>query len=195
LHSFDVEAAEPVLLGSIVDGNKSIAVMGTDDGTKFIRIGGTVGRNYRLESVRFKHAVFRHKEETITLTHGQYFSEEDNQPLQGIEFDDNKIVLSQKLRNYFREKEGLLKILMQVAAVPVVHDGDMVGFKLLEIDKGSIYDVISLRDRDIITDIDGTPLDSALTAIKALNRVKTEDKFGFTLIRAGVTKTFKVSVR
>ena len=61
---------------------------------------------------------------------------------------------------------------MQAAAVPYTKNGKLIGFKLLEIDEGSIYNVAGIQNGDVITHINDLPINDAGAAIRALTKLK-----------------------
>ena len=63
---------------------------------------------------------------------------------------------------------------MQAAAVPYTKNGNH-GFRLLQIDKGSIYDMAGLKDGDIVNTLTNYRIVDAGRVIKALSSLKTAD--------------------
>ena len=102
--------------------------------------------------------------------------------VEGMEKDGNTLIVNRDLKDSL-VKENLSKILMQAATVPYTENGRLVGFKLLEIDKGSIYDMAGLKNGDIVTHINELPIVDAGRAIKALSSLKTADTASFGFLR------------
>jgi type II secretion system protein C len=104
----------------------------------------------------------------------------DLRQAQGIERQGQTLKVSRSLKDNLAG-ENLNKVLMQAAAVPHVENGRLVGFQLLEIDEGSIFDMAGFRDGDIITHINEQPINDAAIAIRALNGLKaaTSATFGY----------------
>ena len=98
----------------------------------------------------------------------------------GIERQGNTLRISRDLKENLIGK-NLNKILMQAAAVPYTKNGKLIGFKLLEIDEGSIYNVAGIKNGDIITHINDLPINDAGAAIRALTKLKKANtaKFGY----------------
>jgi type II secretion system protein C len=101
---------------------------------------------------------------------------------EGIERTGNTLKVSRTLKENL-VGENLNKILMQASAVPHVEQGRLVGFQLLEIDSGSIFDIAGLKNGDIITYINDQPINDAALAIKALSRLKSANTATFGYIR------------
>ncbi len=100
----------------------------------------------------------------------------------GIERSGNTLKVTRSLKDNL-VGENLNKILMQAAAVPHIEQGRLIGFQLLEIDRGSIFDVAGLKNGDIITHINERPINDAALAIKALSGLKSASSASFTYIR------------
>jgi type II secretory pathway component PulC len=89
-----------------------------------------------------------------------------------VERHDDEVTLSTALRNDIAGP-GLAKVMMQAAATLVPG----VGFRLTDIDPGSIFDQVGLNDGDIVMEIDGVALSDPLTAVTALRSAAGEDYF------------------
>jgi general secretion pathway protein C len=103
-----------------------------------------------------------------------------------------------KLSGSFRDKvinNDLSKIMMQASAIPNYVNGQIKGFKLLQIDEGSIYDNAGFKDEDVITSINGTPLDNISATIKLLNSLKNETHIEVEYERGGESKTTTIDVQ
>ena len=98
----------------------------------------------------------------------------------GIERVGNTLKITRELKDNLVGK-NLNKILMQAAAVPYTKNGKLIGFKLLEIDEGSIYNVAGIQNGDVITHINDLPINDAGAAIRALTKLKKAStaKFGY----------------
>lgn len=92
--------------------------------------------------------------------------------------------------------EGLLEILDQAASAPVfdVETGDVVGYELSDIEPGSVYRTVGLKNHDVVLALDGTPLSDPRTAVELLRYVKTLDKFDVLIMRRGERRTIHVMV-
>ena len=103
--------------------------------------------------------------------------------IEGLERDGNVLTVNKNLKETL-VGENLNKILMQAAAVPHTKNGKLIGFKLLEIDTGSIYDVAGFQNGDIITHINELPINDAGRAIKALSSLKSASVANFAYLRS-----------
>lgn len=112
---------------------------------------------------------------------------------EGIEKDGNTLKVTKALKESLTG-ENLNKVLMQAAAVPFVSDGRLVGFQLLEIDPGSIFDIAGIRNGDVITHINEQPINDAALAIRALNALKSSSSAKFSYLRGGKTEDLLIQI-
>ncbi len=111
----------------------------------------------------------------------------------GFERNGNKISVSASYRDKL-VNEDLSKILMQATAIPKMEGGQIVGFSLLQIDAGSIYDKAGLKNHDVVTAINGVKLTNAAGAIKLLKSLKGSDGVTIDLKRNGVAQQLELNV-
>ena len=80
-----------------------------------------------------------------------------------------------KMTGMYRDKlvkEDLARVLMQATVEPYQEGGLIAGFKISQIDAGSIYDKAGLLNGDIITHINEQELSSVANSIKLLQSLK-----------------------
>lgn len=92
--------------------------------------------------------------------------------------------------------DSLTTILNQSASAPVFdQDGELRGYRLFDIDRGSIYDLVGLKNGDVVTHIDDTLLTSAELAVNLLRYVKNQPEFSYTVQRLAGTAPIRYHVR
>jgi general secretion pathway protein C len=101
----------------------------------------------------------------------------------GVVRQGNTVRLTQAYRDQVL-KHDLSKVLMQAAAVPVYANGELQGFRLLDIEPGSIYELAGLQNGDIVTAINSQPLTDVGRTIKLLQSLRDEAKADVTVQRA-----------
>lgn len=124
---------------------------------------------------------------------GAFAAANDNYSEDGFERKGNKV----KISGTFRDKvvnEDLSSVLMQATAIPKVENGEIVGFKVLQIDAGSIYDKAGLKDHDVITSINGVKLNSISGAVKLLQSLRNSADVEINLRRGGTPMQLELSV-
>ena len=89
------------------------------------------------------------------------------------------------------------QILFQAGSEPVFIGGEQIGYRLFDIDAGSVFETAGFMNGDIVTHIDGTSLSTPKAAMDALISIKFQDEFYYTVMQFsgfGKSKTFKVVV-
>lgn len=114
--------------------------------------------------------------------------------VEGIERQGDVLKVSKQLKDSLSSSEGLNKILMQAATVPYVENGRLLGFRLLEIEPGSIFDVAGFQNGDVVTEINGTQINDAGAAIRALNTLKNAPSATFSYLRGTTPMTLTIQI-
>ncbi len=112
----------------------------------------------------------------------------------GIERHGGVVKITAALRDSMT-KDQLSKVLMQVAAIPYYIDGQLAGFRLWEIEAGSIYQKAGFIDGDIITAINGQSLTDVAMTIRLLQSLRKEPKVEVTLTRQGIEQRIDLLVQ
>ncbi len=113
----------------------------------------------------------------------------------GFERDRDSITMTEEYRKNLINKE-LPKIMMQAAAEPEVDpNGNIVGFRLWDIESGSMYQKAGLQDGDLISTINGESLSDVKTTIDVLNSLKTVQSLQFEIIRNGQRIPVNIQVK
>ena len=128
------------------------------------------------------------KKEPSSLATQNYFSED------GFERNGNEIQLSEDYRNNLLKNE-LPKILMQASAEPIIENEQVIGFMFDQIAENSIYQKMGLKNGDIVTEINETPLDDITASIKLLHRLKYKNSFKVKYLRNGKDVSVNVNVK
>lgn len=92
--------------------------------------------------------------------------------------------------------QSLHTIMYQAASDPVFDgEGDQMGYVIFDIDPGSIYDIIGLKNFDIVVDVDGIKLTDPKISVDALRSVKYQEDFTYTILRGKERLKFRVKVK
>ena len=175
--------------------NKGIALLKKKSSGQVgaFKTGQEIAPQFVMEKVKQKTVTFSYQGKLYDLTVGDDSPREVSasanngivanlQNAQGIEKSGDVLKVSQALKENLAG-ENLNKVLMQAAALPHVQNGRLIGFQLLEIDTGSIFDIAGFKNGDIITQINDQPINDAVLAIKALNALKSSNSATFSYIR------------
>ncbi len=112
----------------------------------------------------------------------------------GVERIGNSVKISASFREHM-VKDQLNKVLMQAAAVPYYVNGALVGFRLWDIDPGSIYEKTGFQNGDIVTSINGQELTDVGRTIQMLQSLKNEARVSVSFTRAGLPQTIEINVQ
>lgn len=185
-----------LLLGMIVDGPKSVAVFGLERSAVHARRGSELS-GFRVDDIRDKGVYLKRGGTLFFVRPGDTISEQivpEIKIVSGLERLGDRLQVTTQLRDYVA-KDGVLAIMNQAASEPVSEDGEQIGYRLLEIDKGSAFDLAGFKDGDVVTHIDGQPLATPFTALKLLLKIKEAESFTYRFRRGVATQTVKVEVR
>ncbi len=114
---------------------------------------------------------------------------------EGFEREGTAMRMTEEYRKNMLEKD-LPKIMMQAAAEPEVDaNGNVLGFRLEDIENGSVYAKAGIQNGDVISAINGENLNSAQGAIKTLNSLRSASAVEFEVIRGGQKIPVTLEVR
>ncbi len=87
-------------------------------------------------------------------------------------------------------------LMTKVRVVPQKSDdGSMKGFKLFQINRGSIYDKIGLKNNDVIQRVNGQPLNSVESGLDLFYALKNEMSFSVDLERNNSKQTLTINIQ
>jgi len=91
-------------------------------------------------------------------------------------------------RELLDEMHDVKKIFKFIAIKPIYRDNKLIGFGVSSIKKGSVFDKMGLRKRDIIEKINGNPLSSETDAFKYFNKINELSALTLTIKRGSERK-------
>jgi general secretion pathway protein C len=87
-------------------------------------------------------------------------------------------------------------LISQVRATPHKGpDGEIDGFRLSAIRRGSLLQKLGIKNGDVIHGVNGTPLSSATGAMGAFQAMQSESSFNFDVTRRNQKNTFEYTIR
>ncbi len=87
-------------------------------------------------------------------------------------------------------------LISQVRATPHKGpDGEIDGFRLSAIRRGSMLQKLGIKNGDVVHGVNGTPLTSATGAMGAFQSLQSERSFSFDLTRRNQKNTFEYTIR
>lgn len=204
-----------LIIGTIVHSNnkENVALVKEIEGSrvKAVKIGFRLLNKYTVSEVQTKYIILQSAQNDLHVIYQDKFASDflprkkniqgtaqsyvggDSYSEDGFERKGDKVSMTAAFRDKVVEQD-LAKILMQATAVPNYEGGALKGFRLLQIDKGSIFDNSGMIDDDIITAINGTPLTTVPGTIKQLHSLKKEASIQIEFMRGGAYKTISVNV-
>lgn len=99
--------------------------------------------------------------------------------------------------NLLKYTNDLSSVLMQARAVPNrdPNTGEINGFRILDMQPGSIYEQLGLQRMDVIKGVNGEPVDSIQKAMEMYNTLKNGTQVKLQIERGGKTDTFTYNVK
>lgn len=211
--SLQANPADYTVLGVITGSKdkKGVALMKQKSNGKVsaFREGEEVVKGTMIKSVLRKTVTFAYQDKFYELAVGDDAPKEIKEGeesrerkiasnltnIQGIEKQGDTLKVSRALKDTLASGEGLNKILMQAATIPYVENGKLVGFRILEIDPGSIFDVAGFQNGDVITHINDQAINDAGLAIRALGSLKTASSATFKYLRGSTPQTLTIQIQ
>lgn len=197
-----------MIMGTIANKKqpeKNVALLKENGKIRAVKQDMVILENYRVTHVQEKFIVIASKEKKHIIYQDKFANEfklkksnsRSNNDLlfseDGFERTKDSIKMTATYRDNLVKKD-LSKILMQATAIPHYIGDEIVGFKLLQIDAGSIYEKSGFLDHDVITSINGIKLNSASGAIKLLNGLKGMNQINVEFLRFGEAQKMNISI-
>ena len=86
-------------------------------------------------------------------------------------------------RELLREMHDLRKIFKYISIRPIYRNNKLIGFGVAQVKKGSVFDKMGLRKRDIIQKVDGKPITDEAEAFKYFNNLDELGSLALTIKR------------
>lgn len=90
-----------------------------------------------------------------------------------------------------RARNNLNSLLQTARVVPEVRKGNTVGFKLVELKRGSLLEKVGLQVGDLLVEINDVELNSPEKALQIFQQVRDANNISLGLIRNGQPRTFE----
>ncbi|MBV8772436.1 MAG: hypothetical protein JO166_08925 [Deltaproteobacteria bacterium] len=106
---------------------------------------------------------------------------------------ENRYVVARSEVNQSLANMGSL--FTQIRAIPNLQDGSANGFRLSEIQPGSIFDQIGLQDGDVLTAAQGQSVSDPMKAMELLSSLRNSSSITLSVIRGGSPMQLFYSIR
>lgn len=193
------------LVGTIVHANpkRSVATIqnrsrSQNEQFQAYRVDDEVPGMARILDVDRKRVVFRNinngRKEYIEIKDDALIKigikEKGSEPKEEVQKEGNRFVL--KRSDVMKHIGNLPELLQQARAVPNIipgSGGQVDGFRLLEMEKGSIFEQLGLKRMDIIKGANGEPINSPAKAMEMFNQLKSSNRIDIQVERNGQSET------
>ncbi|MCP4296998.1 MAG: hypothetical protein GY786_15450 [Proteobacteria bacterium] len=87
-----------------------------------------------------------------------------------------------------QELNDFPRLLNQARVVPYMQNGAISGFQIKLIEKGSLYEKLGFKNKDVIQDVNGEFLGTPEKAMKLLSALRNEREISVSILREGTPK-------
>ncbi|SRR5579875_478905 len=94
-----------------------------------------------------------------------------------------------------RSLQNMGQLLMQARATPNLRNGKIEGFRLSEIQPGSIFSQLGLQNGDIITEVEGQEVNDPARALEMLSLLRDRPSISLTVMRNGQPVQLNFDIR
>ena len=200
------------IMGAIVqkDTTDNVALIKEDSGTVLaVKKDFIIMDKYKVVAVNEHNLeLIDRQSKHYTVYHGKFFDEHkqtvasggksealsDKYQEEGFERNGGKINVSASFRDKLVNAD-LAKVLMQATAEPNMENGVINGFKMSQIDEGSIFAKAGLNNGDIVTSINGSELNNIANSIALLKSLKGTDHIDVDIKRNGSVQKVSIDIR
>ncbi len=110
-----------------------------------------------------------------------------------VKGENNFEIKRADLQKYLND---LPSVLMQARSAPARKpNGDIYGFRILDIQPGSIYEQLGIQPGDVITGVNGTNLVSPAQAMELFNALKNSNAVGIGIERGGRNSSLNYNIK
>jgi general secretion pathway protein C len=91
--------------------------------------------------------------------------------------------------------QNMAQLFTQIRAIPNIENGTSNGFRLSEIQPGSIFQQIGLRDGDVLTSVEGQSVGDPARAMQLLSGLSNRQSISLSVLRNGRPLSFQYAIR
>ncbi len=189
--------ADLKLIGTVTAGAESLALIHNGKETGVFRLGEEPAPGATIEEIQRKMVVLSERGERRELllqepqqAQARLLTRQGGGDSSGIvPIDDRSWKIDRAVAANAR---GNLNSLLQSARmIPELKNGKTAGFKLVELQKGSLLEKIGLRTGDLIVEINQVALDSPEKALQIFQQLREANMISLGLIRNGQPENFE----
>jgi len=94
--------------------------------------------------------------------------------------------LNQLRKDLIQHPEHLLDVMR---AMPVMENGKLIGYRVFPVGNSNAFAKLGLQAGDVVTAVNGMPLDNPAESMSILNKLKTSEQISITFTRNGQQQT------
>lgn len=113
---------------------------------------------------------------------------------QGLQISGNTIKVSRKQFDHLTTK-GLKPILQTARMEPVIEGNKMLGFALVKIARGSVWEAAGYQKNDLFKSVNGIPLSNVPQSLKILQAMKRVSKIRIEYVRQNRTYSQTIHIQ
>ncbi len=187
------------LKGTYLGGDASFIIIEDGGESKFIYIGEKF-RGYELNRVGERKVVFEKNGKNYYVLldseeqqhYNQHNSSASTHDASESQSDDSPVTLTRsEMKSYLKNPD---KIWNNIRIQEMRRNGELVGFRVNYVKKGSFFDKAGLRSGDVIKSIDGNEIHSLGDVMKYYNNADNLESLSLTVLRNGQEKELDFSV-
>ncbi len=186
------------LVGTIIINNEKYALINVGNNPKIVKIGNSIS-GYKVKDIGKYYVILSKNGKIYKLTvkvdvaSSKYTSRRSHQRIKSPSTDTVTYKLD---RRYVEEQTSDIgKILKDVFVVPVVRNGETVGFKFRYVKPGSLLYKYGLRSGDLILSVNDRPVRTVEEAFKIYNILRNESIVKVEVERRGKRKTIIYEIK
>lgn len=163
---------------------------------KFYRLGDEIDNRIYIEQIKSDHIIISRygKLEKLILEKPQadLAAKTGQQAVSSLPTSDATQVLQSYKRRYANDPMALAK---RFQAVPVVEDGQNIGYKLKALRGERLLQRLNIQEDDVFLEINGIGLNKPFEALDALKSLTTSEQVSVTLLRNGNRETLNFNLQ
>lgn len=187
-----------VLIGTVVAGESSLALIKSGNKAGVFRVGDELVSGVVVSEIGRRMVILQNRgvRQELPLkqrkgARAQRVKQQNSvSAKQGIvAVDKNSWRISKAVADNARS--NLNSLLQTARMIPEVKGGKITGFKLVELEKGSLLEKIGLRVGDLVVEINQVKLNSPEKALQIFQQVREASNITLGLMRNGKPETFE----
>ena len=169
-----------------------------------VREKDTFGNQLTVEKIEFDRVIFinraERRREFLELPQDQVLTTRraaPTRPAKGgiVNSGNGRFTIDRKEVDTALAPENFNKILTQARCVPNFEGGRPSGYRCFQIEPGSIYEMLGMKDNDVICGINGSPVNDPAAAFNMLTGLKSARNIELCINRGGQTMNMQYDIQ